>query len=378
MLKQLARPSLNWLLIFFPLAIVLEVAHVRFHASWSTPTLIFVASCIAIIPMAGWMGHATERLAARLGEGIGGLLNATFGNAAEMIIAIVALIKAAQDPSRAQFMHGIIKASLTGSIIGNALLVLGLGLLVGGVRHPSQRFNPTAARASATLLTLAVAALFMPALFHHFGNREAAVVQDLSLEISIVLLLVYGLSLVFALKTHKHLYVGETAEVEEGLAHHHGEAQWSVGKSMTALVLATIGVSILAHMMVGSVESTAEAVGWSELFVGVIVVAIVGNAAEHSTAVIAAYRNRMDLSMTIALGSSIQIALFVAPALVLLGYALGRPLDLLFTVPEIAAIFLCALVVSQISVDGESNWLEGVMLLTLYLMMGALFFYLPS
>lgn len=386
--KQLAQPSLNWLLVFFPLAIGLEIAHGR-GAAWVSPTMIFGAAAIAIIPVAGWMGHATEHLASRLGEGVGGLLNATFGNAAELIIAVMALIEAARNPERMHSMHAIIKASLTGSIIGNILLVLGAALLAGGMRFKIQRFSPLATRTSATLMTLAIIALTGPTLLARFvpayaSAAHSAEVEHLSLEVAVMLLVVYVLSLFFTLHTHKQLYSGgETVEAAgiggpAAVETAHGpHGHWSVGKSMAVLIGATVCVAVLAELMVGSVEEASHAIGLTELFVGVIVVAIVGNAAEHSTAILVALRNRMDLSLSIAIGSSIQIALFVAPALVWISYFMGVPMDLVFTVPEIVAMALAVTITAQIAGDGESNWLEGVLLLVVYVLLGALFYYLP-
>lgn len=378
LLKQLAKPSLNWLLVFFPIAIGLEVAHAVYHAAWATPTWIFACSALAIVPVAGWMGHATEHLASRLGEGIGGLLNATFGNAAELIIAIMALRQAARAPESAASMHALIKASLTGSIIGNVLLVLGAALLVGGLRYKVQTFNPTASRVGATLLALAVIALSIPGVTHLVVSRahlpeQANIVQNESLEVSVLLLFVYALSLLFTLHTHKQLYV---QHVEDEASD--GHEPWSVGKALGVLLGATVCVGILAEFMVGSVQAAAETVGLTELFVGVIVVAIVGNAAEHSTAVLVAWNNRMDLSLAIATGSSIQIALFVAPVLVLTSYLFGAPLNLLFTGPEIAAVGMSVAILTMIAGDGESNWLEGVLLLVVYAMLGVLFYNLPA
>jgi Ca2+:H+ antiporter len=380
LLKQLAKPSLNWLVVFLPIAVVLEVAHRFYQAPWATPTWIFACSAIAIIPVAGWMGHATEHLASRLGEGVGGLLNATFGNAAELIIAVMALRQASQDPAAVKSMHDLIKASLTGSIIGNALLVLGAALLVGGLRHKVQTFNPTASRVGATLLALAVIALLIPGVTNLAVSRgpaaqQAELLQDESLAVSFLLLLVYALSLLFTLHTHKQLYVQDPAATAAG----HGEPHqaWSVGKSLGVLLAATVCVGFLAEFMVGSVQAAAKTVGLTELFVGVIVVAIVGNAAEHSTAVLVAWNNRMDLSLAIATGSSIQIALFAAPVLVLLSYAFGVPMNLLFTGPEIAAVAISVAIVTMIAGDGESNWLEGVLLLVVYAMLGVLFYHLP-
>lgn len=384
LLAALARPSLNWLLVFFPAAIALEVAHSHYHAPWATPLWIFACSAVAIIPIAGWMGHATEHLASRLGEGVGGLLNATFGNAAELIIAVMALRQASLHPESVEAMHDLIKASLTGSIIGNSLLVLGAALLAGGLRHKVQHFNASASRVGATLLTLAVVAFLIPGLTNMVIAGSAGdprrPVQDISFEVSLMLIFLYGLSMVFTLHTHKHLYASGAPVEQEWKSADAPEAHppWSVARSMAVLVLATVGVAVLAEFMVGSVQAAARTVGLTELFVGIIVVAIVGNAAEHSTAVLVAWHNRMDLSLAIAIGSSIQIALFVAPTLVLVSYFFGPRLNLVFTVPEMAAVGIAVFIVDQIAGDGESNWLEGAMLLMVYGMLGVLFFHLPG
>jgi Ca2+:H+ antiporter len=359
-----AQNILNVLLIFVPVAIALEyVVHAR--AEW-----IFVTSCLAIVPLAGLMGKATEHLAERVGEGIGGLLNATFGNAAELIIAIVAL--------RAG-LHDVVKASITGSIIGNILLVFGLSALVGGVRHSVQSFNKTAANLGTTMLTLAAIGLVVPAIFHYIvvGGEAPAAEQELSFEIAVILMATYALSLVFTLKTHKHLYAGghDGAEADEAI----GTEGWSAGRSLAVLLVATAFVALMSEFLVGAVEATAKSFGMTEVFVGVILVAIVGNAAEHSTAVLMAIKNKMDIAINIAVGSSIQIALFVAPLLVFLSYFVGsQPMDLIFTNFEVLAITLSVAIMALISQDGESNWMEGVQLLAVYGIVGIAFFYLPA
>jgi Ca2+:H+ antiporter len=354
---------LNVLLIFVPIAIVLEyVVHAR--AEW-----IFVTSCLAIIPLAGLMGKATEHLAERVGAGIGGLLNATFGNAAELIIAIMAL--------RAG-LYDVVKASLTGSIIGNILLVFGLSALIGGARFSIQTFNKTAANLGTTMLTLAAIGLVVPAIFHYLvaGAPVAVAEQDLSLEISIILMTTYVLSLVFTLRTHKHLYAGgHGEEVDEAI----GTQGWSTGKSMLVLLIATAFVALMSEFLVGAVEATAKSFGMTEVFVGVILVAIIGNAAEHSTAVLMAIKNKMDIAINIAVGSSIQIALFVAPVMVFLSYVIGpQPMDLIFTSFEVLAITLSVAIMALISQDGESNWMEGVQLLAVYAILGIAFYFLPA
>jgi Ca2+:H+ antiporter len=351
---------LNWLLIFVPVTIGLELFMPESH------TLIFIVSCLAIVPLAGWLGTATEQLAHRTGEGIGGLLNATFGNAAELIIALVALQKG---------LYAVVKASITGSIIGNILLVLGAAVLAGGLKFKRQRFNATAARAQSTLLTLAAIALIMPAAFHYLGGPQVrASEHDLSLEIAVVLLLSYGTHLLFSLHTHKQLFAGEAGPAAE-----HANAVWSVKRSMLTLAGATALIAWISEILVGSVEPAAESFGMTRVFVGVIVVAIVGNAAEHSTAILMALKNKMELSLGIAIGSSLQIALFVAPVLVLVSHFIGpRPLDLVFTPAEVLAVFVAVLITGQVASDGESNWLEGVQLLAVYAILAMVFFFLPE
>ncbi len=347
-------PALYGLLVFVPISIGLEVAH-------ADPTWIFITSGISIIPLAGIMGLATEHLAHRLGPGIGGLLNATFGNAAELIIAGIALHRG---------LIGVVKASITGSIIGNILLVLGLAMFLGGSRFKQQTFNRTAASLGGTLLSLCVIGLVVPALFHFVAPSEAVGPElELSLWIAIILFIAYVLSLIFMLKTHQHLYAGEPEE--------HGEASWSTRKSGLVLLGATVGVAVESEFLVGSVEHTAEQFGLSEVFVGVILVAIVGNAAEHSTAVLVAMKNKMGLAVNIAVGSSIQVALFVAPTLVFMSYAFGNPMDLVFTEFEVLAVILSIVVANNVCHDGESNWMEGVLLLAVYLILGVAFYFHP-
>ncbi len=353
---------LNALLVFVPIAMVMEwVLH-------SPAIWIFVVSCLAVIPLAGMMGHATEEIAERVGEGVGGLLNATFGNAAELIIAIVALRAGLFD---------LVKASITGSIIGNVLLVFGLSALVGGLKFETQRFNKTAAGLGGTLLVLSAVGLVVPAMFHTIvGNTMPGAERNLSLEIAIVLMATYVASLFFTLRTHKHLYMGDAGETAPEGAH---AEHAPLGRSIGMLVLATIGVAVMAEFLVGAATETAEKLGWSEVFVGVIVVAIIGNAAEHSTAIIMAAKNKMDAAINIAVGSSIQIALFVAPLLVFLSYFIApQPMDLIFTPFEVLAVGLCVGIMAFCSQDGESHWMEGVQLLAVYVILGIAFYFLPT
>jgi len=357
------KPSLNWLVIFVPIAIAL-----RFWPGGGDPTAVFICSGLGIIPLAGWIGHATESLAARVGAGVGGLLNATFGNAAELIIAMMALSKG---------LTGVVKASITGSIIGNVLLVLGLSILLGGTKYRQQRFNKTAARTSAISLSLAAIALIIPSVFHIAARSRPdgwspAREQRLSLGIAAVLFVTYACVLGFTLKTHKQLFLGHGSEAEAN------PSDWSRAKSLTMLLFATALVALLSEFLVGTIEYVRASLGITEVFVGVIIVAIVGNAAEHSTAVTMALKNKMDLSVGIAVGSSLQIALFVAPVLVFISYAFGRPMDFEFPMPQVVAVVASVYILFQISGDGETNWIEGVQLLSLYLILAFLFFYLPA
>lgn len=369
------KPSLDWLLIFVPIAIAL-----RFIPALENPTALFICSCLAIIPLAGIMGKATEHLAEHLGQGIGGLLNATFGNAAELIIALFALSKG---------LDGVVKASITGSIIGNLLLVLGLSLIAGGAKFKTQSFDRTAASTSSTALTLAAIALLIPTIFHlsaaqvpvAAGGWTPLKEQNLSLAIAIVLIVTYGFTLLFSLVTHKELFGGEAMQgCAQEVGHEEEEAgdHWSKGKSVLILLIATAFVALISEFLVGAVEAAREKLGFTEVFVGVIVVAIIGNAAEHSSAVLMAMRNKMDLTLGIALGSSLQIALFVAPVLIFASYFFGKPVNLEFTVPEVVAVVASILIVQQICSDGESNWIEGLQLLSVYAILGVLFYFLPD
>ncbi|MCS6883889.1 MAG: calcium/proton exchanger [Acidobacteriota bacterium] len=361
MRKQLFATEnlLYWLLVFVPIAIFLEIRH-------ASKTWIFVTSCLAILPLAGLMGKATEHLASKVGEGLGGLLNATFGNAAELIIATMMLKEG---------LHEVVKASITGSIIGNVFLVLGLSVLAGGLKFKQQTFNRTAASLGATLLALSGIALVVPALFHFInqGSLNSKVMvqseQDLSLEIAVVLFVTYVLSLVFALRTHRHLYEGAAEEEHHEL--------WSTKKSIAVLFVSTVFVGLMSEFLVGAIEQTGKELNLSDVFIGVIVVAIIGNAAEHSTAILMALKNKMDLSLNIAVGSSLQIALFVAPVLVFASYAFGKPMNLIFSPFEVLAVVLCVLVLNMIASDGESNWMEGVQMLAVYTILGIAFYFLP-
>ena len=342
-----------------PGAIVLRIAH-----AW--PIWLFFFSAAAIIPLAGLMGEATEQLADRLGPGVGGLLNATFGNAAELIIALFALFKGYDE---------VVKASLAGSIIGNILLVLGGALLAGGLKHSTQSFNRTAAGTGATMLVLAAFGLLVPAIFHELpevSSRDLQLEHELSVGVSMILLLTYLAHLVFSLITHKRLFNPVVVVPSEDGRH------WSSSKATIVLIVATVLVAAMSEMLVGTVEHASHFMGMNKVFIGVVVVAIVGNAAEHSTAVLVAIKNEMDLAVGIALGSALQIALFVAPVLVFASYLRSAPMDLRFTSLEVLAVLAGVLIARMVAEDGESNWLEGVMLLMVYAILALAFFFLPE
>ncbi len=354
------KPDQKWLLVllvFVPGALLLQLLH-------ASGLLIFIASAIAIIPLAGIMGQATDRLAQRLGEGIGGLLTATFGNAAELIIAVFAL--------RAG-LYSLVKASITGSIIGNILLVFGASAFYGGLRYRKQSFNPVAASQGTTMLLLSTIGLVVPAIFHVIARGEPGTPEStLSTEIAIVLLLTYIASLVFTLKTHRYLYRGHEISPEQRPSL---QTAWRAG---LVLAVATIAVAFMSELLVETVRDAAGSFHMNEIFVGVILVAIIGNAAEHFTALIMAGRNRMDIAINIAVGSSIQIALFVAPLLVLLSYFIApQPMDLIFSTFEVLSVAIAVGIMAFTVQDGESHWMEGVQLLAVYLILGLAFFFLP-
>jgi Ca2+:H+ antiporter len=355
------------------------------HASWE-PIVTFILAALGVIPLAHLMGEATEHLAERTGPTWGGLLNATFGNAAELIIAIIALTKG---------LNEVVKASLTGSILGNLLLVGGAAMLVGGWKREKQLFNARSAEANAGLLVLAVAAMLFPAIFHFTAERlhDPQLVQHehrVSIGTSVILLAVYALGLLFTLRTHAHIFSSSpgTKEQPHGLEHHDS---WSVKKSVILLLVAAAGIGIVAELLVKTAETMGHQLGWNPIFVGVILLAIIGNAAEHSTAVVLAHRDDMDTAMTICYQSSLQIALFATPFLVLLsslmvatGIGMGgvpveqrMALDLIFTPMEVVSVILTMLIIVVLGMNGQTNWFEGVLLLALYVILGIAFFYIP-
>ena len=346
------------------------------------PIVTFILAGLGVLPLAHLMGTATEHLAERTGPTWGGLLNATFGNAAELIIAIIALTKG---------LNEVVKASITGSILGNLLLVAGAAMVAGGWKRKEQKFSAAAAEAYSGLLCIAVAAMLIPAIYHFTAERlhDPLIAQhDLSVSIgtAVVLLIVYVLGLLFTLRTHTHLFSPPPSETApSALLARHGP-KWSVAKGVTMLLLASAGIGIVAELLVGSAEASAQKLGWSPVFVGVILLAIIGNAAEHSTAILLALRDDMDTAMTITFQSGLQIALFVAPALVfvslafvhILGLPNAQPLDLVFTPLEVVAVVLTVFTVVILSLNGKTNWFEGALLLALYAILAMVFFHYPD
>jgi len=342
-------------LVFVPLAIGAELMHAQ-------PLVIFGLSALAIIPLAGVLGSATEELAGHTGPTVGGVLTATLGNFAELVIASFALKAGLID---------LVKASITGSILGNLLLVLGAALVAGGLKHKTQKINPNLAGLNTTLLTVAVLGLVLPALFHtlHPDPQSVATV-NMSAWVAALLLLGYLLSLVYSMYTHKRMF--HDVNSSEGEQH---TPTWSMRRSVLVLVGAALTIGVLSEILVSSTEEAVKSLGFSEMFVGLILIPIIGNAAENSSAVLMAMKNRMDLAVGIAVGSSIQVALVVAPLLVFMGLLFGKPMDLAFTTMEVASVALAVAVASSVMRDAESNWLEGGFLLIAYAAIGVAFFY---
>lgn len=348
---------LRLLLLLVPVSAYLGLTH-------APPTWVFVSSCLAILPLAGLMGEATEHLTHHTGPGVGGLLNASFGNAAELIIAFMALRAGETE---------IVKASLTGSIIGNILMVLGLAMLLGGWKRKELTFNRLAAESGSSMMVLAVVALVIPAIYAQVTHHEHPEhIESLSFDISWVLLFTYAASLVFSLKSHKHLFASEGDDAAMELEH--GQP-WSVRTSLLVLFVAAALVGWVSEFLVHAVGQAGEAMGLRKVFMGVVVVAIVGNAAEHSTAVVVAMKGKMDLALGIAMGSSMQIALFVAPALVIAGHWMGQPLGLEFTILEVVAVMLSVSAVALLIQDGKTNWFEGLQLLAIYAILAIAFYF---
>ncbi len=350
------------MLLFIPLAILGELLH------WS-PVVIFFAAALGVVPLAGFMGQATEMLAVYTGPKVGGLLNATLGNAAELIITVVALQKGAANPELREGLMNLVKASITGSVLGNLLLILGFSMLMGGLKFGKQTFDKTQAGVNATMLILAIIALAVPSFFSQtIDTVNHAGVEYLSIGVAVVMIAVYVLSIVFSFQQ-------DDKRSEAATPHTPG---WSVKRSVMVLVVATVAIAFLSEMLVGAVEPVVEQLGVSEFFLGIILIPLVGNIAEHVVAIQMAMKNKMELSLAISLGSSLQIALFVAPLLVFISLLLGNPLTLTFNPFEVIALVGATLIAALIALDGESNWLEGAQLLGVYLIIGIAFFFLPA
>jgi len=353
---------INALFIFIPIALLLE------HARPEAHTWIFFASAVAIIPIARLIVEATEHIAARTGDAVGGLLNATFGNTPELIISVVALKVGLFD---------MVRASLIGAILANLLLALGIAFFLGGLRYHNQEYNAGATRVYSSMMLIAVISLIVPSAFNRFFSPDETIRQEqlLNLGMVVVLLIAYGLYLVFMLKTHAEFFAGANSEEEH---QSHGE-HWGLPRAIGSLVGASVLAAWMSEILVGAAEGTGKAMGMSQTFIGIVFLAIVGGAAESGSAIATARKNKMDLSMGIALGSCIQIALFVAPVLVLLSYAVApHPLELSFGRAEIGSLFLAVLIGAIVSGDGRANWYKGVQLMTVYTIIAFLFYFLPE
>ena len=340
----------NALLIFVPVTFVLHFYPV-------SPTVTFIVSALAIVPLAKYIGEATEELSVYTGPALGGLLNATFGNATELIIGIFAL--------RAGLIE-VVKASITGSILGNLLLVLGTAIFFGALKKKSQTFNATAAKANGSTLLVAVIALVIPAIFLSSTGAPSTTVFTLSLFVSCVLIMTYVANLFFSLHTHKHLYMEEVGKVE---------ARWSIAKSVIILLISTVLVAFMSEILVGTIQPLVAHLGWSEIFIGVVFVAIIGNAAEHTSAITMAIKDKMDLALAVSIGSATQVAMLVAPLLVFISLFFPVHMSFVFNILELAAIIFSVFIVNAVIEDGESNWLEGVQLVAAYLIIAVAFFF---
>jgi Ca2+:H+ antiporter len=360
-LSSFLRKPMNWLLLFIPITVALDhVAHI------SAPVLFFMAA-FAIVPIAAQIVGATEQLAHRTGDAVGGLLNATFGNAPELIIAFVAL--------RAGYLE-MVRASLIGAILANLLLALGIAFLLGGFRYHEQRFNATAARAYSTMMFLAAVSMTVPSAFSRVFAPNEVIRQEqlLNIGIAVLLLIVYGLYILFSLRTHTASFASVESE-----DHSNHEEQWSVARAVITLLAASVLAAWMSEILVGAAEETGKALGMSQLFIGIVFVAIVGGAAESGSAIAMARKNKMDLSVGIASGSCIQIALFVAPILVLASYFVApQPLELAFGRAELGALFIAVIIGALVSGDGQGNWYKGVQLITVYAIIAMMFYLMPQ
>jgi len=346
---------LDYLLLFLPITFGLVLT------GYGDSTILFITSILSILPLAAKMGEATEELAESLGGQIGGLINATFGNAAELIIIILAINKG---------LIELVKASITGSIIGNLLFVFGLSALVGGLKFKEQKFSHNLSGINSSMLLIAFMSLMIPSAFHILEKDSVAGLANevpLSIFISILLISVYILSLIFSLKTHNYLFREET---------HEKSSKHDIKNPVIILLVSTVLLAFISEIFVGQIEHVAKDFGLTEIFIGAVIVAVVGNAAEHIAAVFFAWKNDIELAMNITVGSSLQIALFVAPVAVLFGHLIGKSMDLVFSPFEILAVFASVLIVNEISNDGKCNWFEGAQLLVMYIIIAALFYFI--
>lgn len=344
---------LKFFLIFIPISFIAKFLHL-------SDTIMFLLACASIIPLAGLMGEGTEEISFYSGPKIGGFLNATFGNATELIISFFALKEGLFD---------VVKSSIAGAVIGNVLLVIGASMLAGGIKYKSQKFNQKVSEVTSSMLLFAVLGLCIPALFTHSVDPSLLNTryEGLSIFVAIVMIIIYILSLYFSFSTHKHLYVTEEESSEEHTA------KWSLKKAIIILIASTVLIAIESEFLVGGIDAITASLGWSEFFVGIILIPIVGNAAEHSTAVVMALKDKMDVALEIALGSSLQIILFVAPILIFISLFF-IPMSIVFNQFELIALIASVVIANRVAHDGESNWLEGIQLLAVYLIIAACFF----
>ena len=361
-LGKFLRQPMNWLLLFIPITVALE------HSGKVSEPVLFFFAAVSIIPIASLIVSSTEQLATRTGDAVGGLLNATFGNAPELIIALVAL--------KAGYLD-MVRASLVGAILANLLLAMGVAFLAGGIRFHDQKFNPLAARAYGTMMFLAAVSMTVPSAFSRYFAPDQIIRQEqlLNIGIAILLLIAYGLYILYSLRTHKSAFASMETEGHSG----HHEEEWSVPRAVISLLLASVLAAFMSEILVGAAEETGKALGMSQVFIGIVFVAIVGGAAESGSAIAMGRKNKMDLSVGIALGSSIQIALFVAPLLVLASYFIApQPLELAFSRAEVGSLFMAVLIGVMVCGDGQSNWYKGVQLITVYAIIALMFYLIPQ
>lgn len=343
---------LRYMLVFIPISIVAKFLN-------ASGTVMFILACLSIIPLAGLIGEGTEEISFYSGPKIGGFLNGTFGNATELIISFFALKEG---------LFEVVKSSIAGAVIGNILLVIGASMLAGGLKYKTQKFNQKVSEVSSTMLLFAVIGLCIPAIFTHTVPSRLLNTryEELSLFVAVVMIIIYALSLFFSFNTHKDIYNEEESE---------GTAKWSLKKAIAILVVSTVLIAIESEFLVNGIEPITESLGWSQFFVGIILIPVIGNAAEHTTAIVMARKDKMDVALEIAVGSSLQIILFVAPVLIFLSL-LFKPMSIVFNPFELIALIASVLIANRVSHDGESNWLEGVQLLAVYLIIAASFFIL--